>query len=59
MLLMLGLTVGNLTLSNLSIFALGMASVVFLCSFFLVSIKNDNRGMMRWIFEKNNISDEI
>ena len=56
---MLALTVGNLALSNLSVFALGMASVVFLCSFLLVSIKNDNRGMMRWIFEKNNISNEI
>ena len=56
---MLALTVGNLALSNLSIVALGIASVVFLCSFFLVSIKNDNRGMMRWIFEKKNITDEI
>ena len=56
---MLALTVGNLALSNLSIFALGIASIVFVCSFFLVSIKNDNRGMMRWIFEKNNITDEI
>ena len=56
---MLALTVGNLTLSNFSIFVLGMASAVFLCSFFLVSIKNDNREMMRWIFEKKNISDEI
>ena len=47
----IALTIGYLEISNTSAaFLLGI-SVLFLGSFILVSLKNDNEGMMKWIFE--------
>ena len=51
---MLALVIGNLVLSNLSALAMGSVSIVFLGSFLVVSIKNDNEGMMKWIFYNSN-----
>ena len=51
---MLALVVGNLVLSNLSALAMGSVSIVFLGSFLVVSVKNDNKGMMKWIFYNSN-----
>jgi hypothetical protein len=46
----LALVIGNLVLSNLSALAMGSVSIIFLGSFLVVSVKNDNKGMMKWIF---------
>ena len=47
----IALIIGNLEISNASAaFLLGI-SILFLGSFVLVSLKNDNEGMMKWIFE--------
>ena len=51
---MLALIIGNLVLDNLSAFVMGSVSIVFLGSFLVVSIKNDNQGMMKWIFYNGN-----
>ena len=51
---MLALVIGNLALNNLSAFAMGSVSTVFIGSFIVVSIKNDNKGMMKWIFYNGN-----
>ena len=51
---MLALVTGNLVLNNLSAFAMGSVSIVFLGSFLVVSVKNDNKGMMKWIFYNSN-----
>jgi hypothetical protein len=50
----LALVIGNLVLSNLSALAMGSVSIVFLGSFLMVSVKNDNKGMMKWIFYNSN-----
>jgi len=50
----LALVIGNLVLSNLSALAMGSVSIVFLGSFLVVSVKNDNKGMMKWIFYNSN-----
>jgi len=47
----MALSIGYLEISNISAaFLLGI-SLLFLGSFILVSLKNDNVGMMKWIFE--------
>ena len=47
----IALSIGYLEISNASAaFLLGI-SFLFLGSFVLVSLKNDNEGMMKWIFE--------
>ena len=47
----IALIIGYLEISNASAaFLLGI-SILFLGSFVLVSLKNDNEGMMKWIFE--------
>ena len=47
----IALSVGYLDISNISAaFLLGI-SLLFLGSFVLISLKNDNEGMMKWIFE--------
>ena len=51
---MLALVIGNLVLSNLSALAMGSVSIVFLGSFLVVSVKNDIKGMMKWIFYNSN-----
>ena len=51
---MLALVIGNLVLSNLSALAMGSVSIVFLGSFLVVFVKNDNEGMMKWIFYNSN-----
>jgi len=48
------LVIGNLVLNNLSALAMGSVSIVFLGSFLVVSVKNDNKGMMKWIFYNSN-----
>ena len=53
---MFALIVGNLVLDNLSALVLGSVSIIFLGSFLFVSMNNDNKGMMRWIFNSNNHS---
>ena len=48
----IALSIGYLEISNASAaFLLGI-SFLFLGSFVIVSLKNDNEGMMKWIFEK-------
>jgi len=51
---MLALVIGNLVLNNFSALAMGSVSIVFLGSFLVVSVKNDNEGMMKWIFYNSN-----
>tara|TARA_B100000073_G_C23289738_1_gene394047 strand:+ start:328 stop:507 length:180 start_codon:yes stop_codon:yes gene_type:complete len=47
----IALSVGYLDISIISAaFLLGI-SLLFLGSFVFVSLKNDNEGMMKWIFE--------
>ena len=50
----LALVIGNLVLNNLSALVMGSVSIVFLGSFLVVSVKNDNEGMMKWIFYNSN-----
>ena len=50
---LLTLNIGFLEISNVSAIFLLVVSLLFLGSFILVSLKNDNEGMMRWIFEKS------
>ena len=47
---MLALTLGNLELSNVSAAVLSLVSLLFLASFIFVSVKNDNEGLMKWMF---------
>ena len=51
---MLALVIGNLVLNNLSALAMGSVSIVFLGSFLVVSVKNDNEEIMKWIFYNSN-----
>ena len=50
---LLTINIGFLEISNVSAIFLLVVSLLFLGSFILVSLKNDNEGMMRWIFEKS------
>ena len=50
---MFSFIVGNLVLDNFSALVLGLASLIFIGSFLFVSMTNDNKGMMRWIFNSN------
>ena len=50
---MFAFTVGNLVLDDISALVLGLASLIFIGSFLFVSIANDNKGMMSWIFNSN------
>ena len=50
----LALVIGNLVLNNLSALVMGSVSIIFLGSFLVVSIKNDNEGMIKWIFYNSN-----
>ena len=53
----IALIIGYLEISNASAaFLLGI-SILFLGSFVLVSLKNDNEGMMKWIFENKKSND--
>ena len=45
------LSFGNLEISEVSAAVLIGVSVVFLVSFGIVSLKNDSKGMMEWIFD--------
>ena len=45
------LSLGNLEISEVSAAVLIGVSVVFLVSFGIVSLKNDSKGMMEWIFD--------
>jgi len=47
----IALIIGHLEISNASAAFLLSISILFLGSFVLVSLKNDNEGMMKWIFE--------
>ena len=50
--------IGYLEISNASAaFLLGI-SILFLGSFVLVSLKNDNEGMMKWIFENKKSNED-
>ena len=55
---LIALTIGYLEISNASAIILLITSILFLGSFVLVSIKNDNEGMMRWIFDNKNKESE-
>ncbi len=53
----IALSIGYLEMSNISAaFLLGI-SLLFLGSFIIVSLKNDNEGMMKWIFENKNSNE--
>ena len=49
--MMLALTLGNLELSNASALVLSLVSLLFITSFIFVSVKNDNEGLMKWMFD--------
>tara|TARA_B100000902_G_scaffold312193_1_gene302268 strand:- start:381 stop:560 length:180 start_codon:yes stop_codon:yes gene_type:complete len=54
----IALSIGYLEISNVSAaFLLGI-SLLFLGSFVLVSLKNDNEGMMKWIFENKKANED-
>ena len=49
--ILLTLSLGNLEISELSAAVLITVSLVFLASFAIVSLKNDSKGMMEWMFD--------
>ena len=49
--LLLTLSLGNLEISEISAAVLITVSLVFLVSFGIVSLKNDSKGMMEWMFD--------
>tara|TARA_B100000212_G_C27089142_1_gene411447 strand:- start:197 stop:379 length:183 start_codon:yes stop_codon:yes gene_type:complete len=51
----LAVTLGNLEISTVSAVTLIIVSMMFLVSFAVVSVKNDSKGMMEWMFD--NTSD--
>ena len=54
----IALSIGYLEISNVSAaFLLGI-SLLFLGSIVLVSLKNDNEGMMKWIFENKKANED-
>ena len=50
---LLTVTLGNLEISTISAAVLAVVSLLFLVSFAVVSLKNDSKGMMEWMFDKN------
>ena len=48
---LLTLSLGNLEISEISAAVLITVSLVFLVSFVIVSLKNDSKGMMDWMFD--------
>ena len=55
---LIALSIGYLEISNVSAaFLLGI-SLLFLGCFFIVSLKNDNDGMMKWIFENKKANED-
>ena len=50
-LVLLTLSLGNLEISELSAAILIIVSLMFLVSFGIVSVKNDSKGMMEWMFD--------
>ena len=47
----LTVSLGNLEISTVSAVVLIFVSLLFLVSFAVVSLKNDSKGMMKWMFE--------
>ena len=52
--ILLTLSLGNLEISEMSAAVLMTVSLVFLVSFGIVSLKNDSKGMMEWMFDNKN-----
>ena len=53
----IALSIGYLEISTVSaVFLLGI-SLLFIGSFVIVSLKNDNEGMMKWIFDNKKMND--
>ena len=50
-LFLLTISIGNLEISEISAAALIAVSLLFLVSFAIVSLKNDTKGMMEWMFD--------
>ena len=48
---LLTLSLGNLEISEISAAVLIAVSLLFLVSFGIVSLKNDSKGMMEWMFD--------
>ena len=48
---LLTISLGNLEISEISAAALLIVSLFFLTSFAIVSLKNDSKGMMEWMFD--------
>tara|TARA_B100000482_G_scaffold50666_1_gene33984 strand:- start:248 stop:430 length:183 start_codon:yes stop_codon:yes gene_type:complete len=48
---LLTLSLGNLEISEISAAVLTIVSLLFLVSFGVVSLKNDSKGMMEWMFD--------
>ena len=48
---LLTLSLGNLEISEASAVVLSGVSIVFLVSFGIVSLKNDSKGMLEWMFD--------
>ena len=51
---LLTISLGNLEISEISAAVLAIVSLAFLVSFGIVSLKNDNKGMMEWMFDNKN-----
>ncbi|QNI57587.1 hypothetical protein SynBIOSU31_00695 [Synechococcus sp. BIOS-U3-1] len=49
--MLLTLSLGNLEISEASAVVLSGVSIVFLVSFGIVSLKNDSKGMLEWMFD--------
>ena len=50
----LTVSLGNLEISTVSAVVLIIVSLMFLVSFAVVSLKNDSKGMMEWMFDNKN-----
>ena len=48
---LLTLSLGNFEISEISAAVLTIVSLLFLVSFGVVSLKNDSKGMMEWMFD--------
>ena len=48
---LLTISLGNLEISEISAAALVTVSLLFLVSFAIVSLKNDSKEMMEWMFD--------
>ena len=48
---LLTISLGNLEISEISAAVLITVSLLFLVSFAIVSLKNDSKGMMEWMFD--------